>query len=354
MAILGATALGGILGSRISKLPVLLGAGAAAFALMRGRSHPSSTNREEPDAQPSPSPAIHSTNAFVLEWLESQSHAERDAPSVEFPFEDKDPPESSEPYDSYVPLPLLPDEDVSPPAEFPGSYAKLTEPAVSLPEETKPADESLPDVTTAPSFPGPAGLCFEPMPALKEENVTLVGAHEPTFLPPPPPFSSHRFVFEGGNLPDHIEVAPSDIALEPVMAVEPEPPLVDTPAPSSNVPEITVELASPGEASFDPPLTGLPTSTWPPAKLESLDLDAAAPETSPVVADGAFVLLPQPQVQNSILPKAPNTAPWVTKYSSAINTPDLQGNPKADPPVLDASKGKKRPHSEWNSWWQGD
>ena len=400
LAILGATALGGLLGSRVNKIPVVLGAGAAAYALLRTRRQPSSTGVQETPAPQPPAASTPHPDSFVLEWLERQRQADAAAPSVELPTED-DTQETAEPPDNYVPLPLLPDDETSPPADLPDSYAELTDPVAPPPPAVTTIDEPpLPAAPIAPAapfrasepiapvahitpvFPAPSGLNFEPMPALNEEADTPFTPPEPVVLPPLSPFSSTPFIFEGGNFPDHIEVGqpaikpepfqaadPAQPATEsdpvqfvepvqpdaqsaPVHSAEPEPAPIAPPEPPANVPEIAVELASPGEASFDPPLAGLPASTWPPSEPESEV--ATPPDPAPVMADGEFVLRPQPQAQNSILPKAPSSAPWIAKHTPIVDASDLPKTPAAVTPAPDFPKDKKRPKSDWNSWWQGD
>ncbi len=346
LAMLGATALGGILGLRVvSKMPVVLGAGAAAYALLRARRQPPGPSPQEP---PPPAPA-HQPDAFVLEWLERQSQADAAAPSVELPAQD-DTPDAAEPPDNYVPLSLLPDDETPPPAGLHESYAELTEPVP--PSAATTSDQPATAAPFIPAFPAPSGLDFEPMPALSEKAETPFTPLAPANPPPESTFVANRFVFEGGNFPDHIEVGQPNAESDPVQANDPVQSADTEPAPvahsesSANVPEITVELASPGEASFDPPLAGLPASTWPPSDPES----APASDPAPVIADGQFVLRPQAHVQNSILPKAPNSSPWNARPAPFVDA----SNPPKTPPDPESLKDKKPPKSDWNSWWRGD
>ena len=346
LAILGATALGSLLGAHVNRLPLVLGAGAAALALWRSReSKPVSTASQPPLALPAPPPVAH-PDSFVHEWLERQRQADAAVPSVPLPAI-SDAPESADTPDIYVPLPLLPDEDTPPAASLPHIYARLTEPVTASPSEA-PLVPSTHWMPPPPSLATQDPLPLEPLPALSEEAAPLVEEPTAPALPPFTSVSSSHLVFQGGDFPDHIEVEPPQAAVAPVQPFEHILPVAPPPVASVVVPEIAVELASPGEASFDPPLDGLPPSPWTPPAPEP---QAAPPaEPAPIIADGEIVLRPQPQSQNSITPRAPSASPRPAKNQTIVDHAEVPVDPLA--PVAAPTKHRSPP--TWNSWWQGD
>ena len=347
LAILGATALGSLMGARVNRLPLVLGAGAAALALWRSRENKApAALPPPPSASPVAPPPAHA-DVFVQEWLDRQRQADADVPPVPLPPV-SDAPESEAAQDIYVPLPLLPDEDAPPPTSQPHIYARLTEPLAASPAEPPlvPSAHWTPPLHTPTA---PDHLTFDPLPALSEAADPPVA--EPAAAPDLPLYTSAAsasLVFQGGDLPDHIEVDSPEAHVapeQPFAHILPTAPPFEAPVV---VPEIAVELASPGEASFDPPLDGLPPSPWQPPIQESQT--APPPEPAPIIADGEIVLRPQAPNQNSITHRAPSAFPRPAKNPTIVDHAETP----AAPPAPAAVTAKHRSPPSWNSWWQGD
>lgn len=342
LAILGATALGSFMGARVNRLPLVLGAGAAALALWRSRENKApAVVPPPPSALPTAPPPAHA-DAFVHEWLERQKQADAAAPAVPL-TSFSDAPESEAAEDIYVPLPLLPDEDAPPPARQPHIYAQLAAPQAASPADP-PLVPSTQWISPVHSPPAPEHLTFEPLPALSEAAAPPAAAPAaPLDLPLYTSATSASLVFQGGDLPDHIEVASPEAEVAPEQPLEHILPAATPFEAPVVVPEIAVELASPGEASFDPPLDGLPPSPWQPPVQES----QTPPPPAAIIADGEIVLRPQGLNQNSITPRAPSAFPRPAKNPTIVDQAET-------PPAPPAVTAKHRSPPSWNSWWQGD
>jgi hypothetical protein len=280
---LAATALGGVIVSRMNKTPLVLAAGAAALALLNRKKaspQPLAPTRA-PAPEPVPAPPPVQVQSQVEQWLTQQIHREASAPVVTLP-----PAVSIEPEDDYIPQSLLADDTAEITATAPpnDAFASLTEPVFRQPpaaprrfepEPAFPALQALEATESCPTSDAAWILGVEPLPSLNESAAPLslassMFATEPvpmTHLAAPVVFSAP--VFEGGALPDEIEVAPQ---AEPIMhltptlppepATAPEVELVCETAALAEVQEIPVQIAAPGEASFDPPLATVPDHPW--------------------------------------------------------------------------------------------
>jgi hypothetical protein len=534
LALLTATALGGIVASRLPKAPLVVAAGVTALALLKQKKATAQLPKSSPPFPPAP-PAESLPQDPIGEWLRQQIQREAAAPAVTWPppDEEADAPAAE---DDYTPPSFLLDDEaqVHPPAAH-DVFASLTEPrdfpmdpaasmaaikdfhsaepspdifasSANLPAEgASSVSDGVPPIapaveyTTAPAdFPGafvwpaaaapqpdaaaisalfaapPADLFAEtvPEPAVSSatghflpppaasiednrtpsepsnaawllgiEPIPSVGEPPPapypepsslfvTIAPAPPVFTTG--LFQGGSLPDEIEVPPHPpqpgppAPLPPPSPPNPEPPAPAPPIPEPPVPtpvphlvpvfpatsgtgdetsaagwnqrplisssenpffassapnlafdipisavphspppfeegttepviEISVHLAAPGEASFDPPPMDLAQDFWQPAgEFPSTQAtavspeSAAAPPSSPLLAgpviDADIVLRPRGLSQNSVTSRTKPLAPIST-------APPLPGAPAAESP---APPHDKRPRSTWRSWWRGD
>lgn len=413
LALLAATAIGGVIATRIGKAPLLFAAGAAAMAMLRQKktaAPPSQPQRLPPPAPPIEIPA----QSQVEQWLSRQISREEQAPVVDFTTDDATP---SEPEDDYRPESFLLDESDeiyrSPPPHN-DAFAGLTEPtpqplqelAPQIAEiETEPeAPPSPPQVllqTPAPTPPTPPALAdaawtlgVDPMPSLNDNAPYVapvsslffstqtrqeapMGKEEPPHSnmfstapvqhqEPGPPLFFSTAVFQGASFPDEIQVAP---VFEPV-------PLMASPAPSAEVPvwqaapvfeplpaaaaapEISLELASPGEASFDPPLAAAPHNPWQP-EPDVFAMTPAFPlqtQTASTVVDAEIILRPRAPTQNSVTAKSKFAPQSFGKpFSSEDNAapPAENANDAHFPgPLQSQHDPKARP--TWRSWWRGD
>ncbi len=448
LALLAATAIGGVLATRMGKAPFFLAAGAAAIALLKHKKTgaPPPAPAHVPLSLPPPAPELDiPAQSLVEQWLSRQIIREEQAPVVELSAADVTP---CEPEDDYHPESFLLDDAEELFREPPDhdSFARLTEPApqamiepVTLPapeieieleyEEALPAppppllqepeveveEEDAPYVVAAPAphepeFPLPhllphlppttAGAAWtlgvEPLPSLSE-----AAPYVPPYVPPAgslffsapvrqedvfsapvrreeaprPVFSSP--MFQGAAFPDEINVAPA--ALEPVPAPAPapagpappaesfhlpEPEPVNQPPPAAETtPEIPLELASPGDASFDPPLAALSESEhpWHPGQ----DIFATTPAfpvfptqthtTSPAV-EAEIILRPRAPTQNTVTAKSKFAPPGFGKHfpADSSDTPSAEGTDDAHFPGPLHSPHEPKSRPTWRSWWRGD
>lgn len=228
LAILAATALGGVIAARISKAPLLFAAGAAAMAMLKQKKTTAPLPPATPKSLPPPAPLAPEipVESQVEQWLSRQIIREEQAPVIDFSAASITP---EEPADDYQPESFLLDEF----DEFPGSppppdndvFAGLSEPAErpmpmpiaapapeiveieaeqepeAPPSQTSPFLQQLPPAPASPSFLQQAPPPFFPPqflqqtpPPLEPEQVQLQTppplepAHVPlqTPLPPPP------------------------------------------------------------------------------------------------------------------------------------------------------------------------
>ncbi|MFN0075054.1 MAG: hypothetical protein ACKVY0_01135 [Prosthecobacter sp.] len=370
LAMLAATALGGVIVSRMNKTPLILAAGAAALALLNRKKV--STPKAAPPCAPEPvqaQPKIQ-PQSQIEQWLTQQIHREENAPFIELP-----PAAASiEPEDDYIPQSLLSDDaaeiTVAPPPH--DAFASLTEPVFRMPKaapmrfEPKPALsvlQALEATESCPTLDAAWILGVEPLPSLNESAaspslVSRMFSTQPvpmTNLAAPAVFSAP--VFEGGTLPDEIEVTPSTepvIHLTPMLpqalTTAPEAELVRDTAPAAEVPEILVQIAAPGEASFDPPLAIVPNNPWMPP------VEAPPPsQPSPLspVFEAEIVLRPRAPTQVAVVAK---TRPVSSRFAKTA-VPAAAPADREDPVQVNATV--QTPHEQpanttWRSWWRGD
>ncbi len=369
LAILAATALGGVIISRMNKTPLVLAVGAAALALLNRKkaNTPQIAPTRAPEPVQAPPPTMQQSQ--VEQWLFQQIHREETTPIIALP----PPAAETEPEDDYIPQSLLSDDT----AEFTGTppprdaFASLSEPAIrtlKAPEprfEFEPAFPVLQALEATESCPTSDAawiLGVEPLPSLNESVtppslVSSMFSSEPMQMAnfaPPAVFSAP--VFEGGALPDEIEVTPP---AEPVThltplfrqksVVLPEPAPVQEAAPAIETPEILVQIAAPGEAFFDPPLASVPNNPWTPP------VEASPPQTphlSPVI-EAEIVLRPRAPTQVAVVAK---TRPVSSRFAKAAATAAAPAD-NEDPALAHAplpSPREPRASTTWRSWWRGD
>ncbi len=357
LAILAATALGGVIGSRLGKTPLVLAAGAATLALLNSKKA-SSGPKDAPvpsEYVPEPEPELKTASALtqIDQWLARQMDREAQNPAVPLPTT----PEIAEAKDDYVPQPLLIDDaDEAAPAAAYETFAHLAKPP---PPQPKPsldalgtlhdlpmmqplgAAETSPAVVRAAWLPG-----IEPLPSLGEMMTSPLWQSAPEL---PPMFTAP--VFDGGAFPDEIEVQPPVEPLVHLMPVALTGAQSSVPEPVEEVvQEIAVSLASPGEASFDPPPVVVP-DPW-----QTETLQSAAPETvvsppnGPVI-DAEIVLRPRAVTSNAVLPREAPISPRFTKTNASAGLPVQESN------VSDGAAPRPAqppPRKAWRSWWRGD
>ena len=307
LALLGATALGGVIGSRMNSTPLMIAAGAATLALLRKKA-------QAPVVQ---SPVQQPQN-LIKQWLEQQTEREQQVPVV---------PLSLLPgaEDHYTPMPLLNDD----PTEA-ISMSLRQEVFASLTEPNTPALRTAPRVeldTPAVSgwIPG-----IDPLPSWNE-------------TPDPP-------VFAGGALPDKIEVAEppettntvQEAALMKLFTPAESSPLAETELTR----EIPVQLAQPGEASFDSPML---SAVWPPPEAVVLPVQPV----TPMIVETEIILRPRAPTNNTVTTKAVPFSTTLPPFAPAnAEIPGTEGEPLPRAPVQPPREQRAR--SSWRSWWRGD
>ncbi|OYW72637.1 MAG: hypothetical protein B7Z37_24305 [Verrucomicrobia bacterium 12-59-8] len=405
LAVLTATALGGVLAARIGKAPLILALGAAALALLKPKKTvaPPAASPNLPPPTPQPAPPVQSQ---IEQWLSRQIIREEQAPVIDFSTTDITP---SEPEDDYRPESFLLEDAEHLSSAPPGndSFAGLTEPIPSLfqapapnieeiveeKEEvppTPPQVQALLPQTPPPPLPRPAAdagwpLGVDPMPSLNEAAPYVAPAGSmyfstPTRQPPPirakesprsnmfstapvqhedpgPPLFFSTAVFQGAAFPDEIQVAP---ASEPAAlpSADVAPPLHEPPPAEDTAPEIQVQLAAAGDASFDPPLAASFQNPWQP------EPDAPAPlpsspqhsHTASPVVEAEIILRPRAPTQNSITAKTKFAPPAFSKHFSAESSdaPPAEGANEAPFPSPLHPPRDPRTRNDWRSWWGGD
>ena len=414
-ALLAATAVGGVIATRLGRAPLMLAAGAAALALMQQQKR-SAAPRTPHGPPPEPPPAPAPPQSQVEEWLSKQMLREQEAPvvaldlSAETHAEVFPPPAeapaavfshwqepAAAPEEDYHPGAFLLDEADLPPlhtqrAETTGhdAFALLTEPRdhyvqleppPPLPEEPPPQEPEVPlfPHDTAPDTHWARHL--EPLPSLTEAEpfTPTVGSLFFSAAPPPqqiepapPPPAVGIPVFEGASFPDEIEV-PSTFGIHEIPAVlfkektpaEPVAPQAESLPAEEPVPEIEVQLASPGEASFDAPLEAVLNNPWqtPPEAETDPAAEASAAQAAPAhtlpagpVVDAEIILLPRAQAQPVFVPKsrpmAPSFAPPLPTENGAHSQTETTAESPFPNPMQPPRSHTRRPG--WNSWWQGD
>jgi hypothetical protein len=279
LAILAATALGGVIAARISKAPLLFAAGAAAMAMLKQKKTTAPPPPVTPKSLPPPAPPPEiPAQSQVEQWLSRQIIREEQAPVVDFSTVDVTP---EEPADDYQPESFLLDEfeefHISSPPPDNDAFAGLSEPAsqpmpISTPEaeiekvEAEQEPETIPPpspffqeappppvpaqlpLTPPPSLPlaadGAWTLGLDPLPSLNESAPHVPPVGDMFFSTPVPqeapkstmePARSHMFssapvqheepgpplffstaVFQGAAFPDEIQVAPPFVPASPM------------------------------------------------------------------------------------------------------------------------------------------
>jgi hypothetical protein len=365
LAILTATALGGMVASRLPKAPLVLAAGATALALLKQRKgicvH--SGAREVADVPAEPPSAEAPSQAKVRQWLEQQIHREAEEAVVDLPTPAAVHLPPAE--ETYVPPAFLLDDEEAASPVLPPDVALLAGPAPRQASPIAPEPHSL--TLQALEAPAPvqvadAGwiLGIDPLPSIGES-------------PAPPVFTAP--VFQGAVLPDEIEVpAPPPapvVHLTPSMpaaVVEIEPPgSIKAPveeAVHESVQEIEVQLAELGEASFDPPLTATTHNPWqPPPATADPPLEVAMPvaaqeASSKTVIEAEIVLRPRAPTQASVVAKS---RPLTPHFPSVHSTPSSPGGETTSPPSTpglppapQVTPREQRARPTWRSWWRGE
>lgn len=378
----------------------MLAAGAAAYALLKQKKTVPPTAEPEPLPAPAPQQEIP-TQSQIEQWLSRQITREEQAPVFDFSAVEPAPQEPvQEPEDDYHPQSLLLD-DAEEAALFPPAsdeFAGLTEPVPqqeqtpSAPPEPEPAAPAEPEFSpefsppppqvpeTPPVFAPAAAdaawtLGVEPLPSLNEtapapftslaSSMFFTAPLQQEELAPPPVFSLP--VFQGAAFPDEISVAPpfEPVAPEPVVHLTPTPamepeagPANEPPPVEETSPEIAVQLAEPGEASFDPPLAAATQNPWEP-EPETPAIKHAAPPPSHLtstVVEAEIILRPRAPMQNSVTAKSKFSPPDFIKkdFAESFDVAPVASTdaPPSDEPEIPAREPRSRP--SWRSWWRGD
>lgn len=242
LVLLTATVLGGIAASRLPKGPLVLAAGATAFALLKQKKKPATPQVPAPSPFAPAPPAEMLPQSQVEQWLQQQIDREAESPVISFPAdepaaalpEDEEPAAFASfppPEDDYTPQSLLMDdfeahEPLSVPHE---AFASLTEPVacvtapVSAPAtghepDLVPVLRALEATESSPAANAAWLLGIEPVPSLSEPAAPATAEERISFFtdaPAAPPVFTTP-VFEGASLPDEIEVASPPAEAEPL------------------------------------------------------------------------------------------------------------------------------------------
>lgn len=366
LALLTATALGGVIGSRMDNAPLVLAAGATALALLNSNKRKPGPGavRPVPTSESIPTTAATAPQEPVQEWLQRQLEREAAAAPVHVIL---DPQQNKAPEDDYSPASLLLDEH-EPAASTPArrdDFADLTRPVVRAQTEAAiVAEPSFQQPAVAPTTPPPAAtaatmLDVEPLPGWLEPLAPATEA-DPIMMPvlfPMPAYTAS--VFGGGSLPDEINVVamaePPQLPTAPVAAPPPVEPERASSPPARDIP---VELAVEGEASFDQPWPVLPPNPWlagqPSPFVESPP--APLPVASPVV-EAEIVLRPRAPTQPTVVARPPPQPPRPVINATPTSPPpgEATGEPPAPlPPAPVRSPMEQRARRNWHSWWQGE
>lgn len=234
----------------------------------------------------------------------------------------------------------LPDEiEVGPPAPLPPSNPPV--PAPPAPAATIP---NLPPPTPVPHL-----VPAFPAPSLSGNDLGDVA----NWNQAPPSFSAENPFFTS-HLPAAVFETTGKKPL-PFSTQSDKPP----PLHAETIVEIPVQLAAPGEASFDPPPLGLAHDFWQPvsecssAETHTFASDPSSQPSppSPLVAgpiiEAEIVPQPRPQLQNTVTLKTKPLAPVSVK--PIPHAPPAETSPHEDP--VRPPREKRPP---WRSWWRGD
>jgi len=368
LTMMAATALGGVLVSRMNKTPLVLAAGAAALALLN-RKKASTT---APQTAPHPStdsvvvPPVIQPQSQIEQWLAQQIHREENAPVVALV-----PAAITETEDDYIPQSLLSDDtaEITP---IDDTFASLTEPLLRQPIITPPRSDNdlalpvlqaLEATESSPTSDAAWILGVEPLPSLNETEappalVSSMFSSEPVLMTG---FASSAVfsapVFEGGSLPDEIEVAPDP---EPLTHLTPSPPEEPGPtpkleaeleeAPLAEVLEIPLQMAAAGEASFDPPLAFTPDNPWAPPVEAPPPLPTVP--LSPLI-EAEITLRPRAPTQVAVMSKTKHVTSRLAHPSAAISAPAEREDPTLDHDQSPMPQ-EQPSRTTWSSWWRGD
>ncbi|MFZ2282140.1 MAG: hypothetical protein WAW39_30370 [Prosthecobacter sp.] len=440
LAILAATALGGVIAARMGKAPLLFAAGAAAMAMLKQKKTAAPPPPATPKSLPPPAPLAPEipVDSQVEQWLSRQIIREEQAPVIDFSAAEITP---EEPEEDYQPESFLLDEFEGFPSSSPpdnDSFADLTEPAQPIPAPAPEIEEAV-EAEQEPEAPPPPPLFFQEAPTLQLLQQTPpppVPAEVLLHTPPPPslplaadgawtlgldplpslnesapyvppvgdmffstpvlqeapksslePARSHMFssapvqheepgpplffstaVFQGAAFPDEIQLAPPFTPVPPMPSPAPsvaahvwEPAPFFEPLPTAAVaaaPEIPVELAAPGEASFDPPLAAAPHNPWQPEPDVFATTPAVPfqPQTAGTVVEAEIILRPRAPMQNSVTAKskfAPQNFAKPFSNEDSAAPPAENANDAHFPGPLQSQHDPK-PRPTWRSWWRGD
>lgn len=368
LAILTATAVGGVLGSRLPKTPLMLAAGAAALAWLNQKrpTSPRAAVILEPEPAQKQEPIPNQDQ--IQQWISQQFTREAKASFLEPQIE----PIDSE--SAYMPQSLLA-EDATIQNSWPHEvFASLTEPVGNLLLPPPAVENPSPPVLHTPDSSWVLGV--EPLPTWNESsplpvfNSQRYSSQSVLMENLPPPILSQP-VFEGSALPDQIEVAPPletvahltptfpqglETADEKSTAITEPAPILKS-APPTEVREISVQFATPGEASFDTALAAAPINPWTPLETPPEPVMPAPPDQHirPLV-EAEIILRPRAPIQVSAAPKQPHVSLRFIKKSveapitsNAFTGEDknLLNAPAQSPPDEIARK-------TWISWWRED
>jgi len=368
LAILTATALGSVVAARLPKAPLVFAAGAAALALLKQKKGPATPVRRLPVFHQTEDAALPGPphQDKVRQWLDEQVHRESMDGSARQHACDTS---LSPAVDEYTPPAFLLDDDNGDSQPLCSDFASLTEPVSRLtsptpadarPEPDLPAPRMIESVESCIAPNSGWLLGIDPLPSIGES-------------PAPPVFNAP--VFEGGALPDEIEV-PQPPDPEPVVHLAPSVPetagVIESPVltthstdmQANGIPaqDIEVQIAAPGEASFDPPLAGMPPNPWlsPETPLDSsLTALTSPPAPSPPgpVVEAEIILRPRAPTQTSVTAKS---RPLLPRFAPVSSTPPPDGlaadgsAPAALPPAPQVTPREQRARPTWRSWWRGD
>ena len=272
LAILAATALGGVIAARISKAPLLFAAGAAAMAMLKQKKTAAPPPPATPKSLPPPAPLTPEipVESQVEQWLSRQIIREEQAPVIDFSAAEIAP---EEPEEAYQPESFLLDEL----GEFPGSppppdndvFAGLSEPA---------------------SWPAPIAA-----PAL--EIVEAVAEQEPEAQPPPSPFQQQ--VPPVAAPASFLQQAPPP-PLAPQLLLQTPPPLEPAQVPLQTPPPLEPPQVSLQTPPLSPPVA--PDAAWTLGVDPLPSLNESAPYVPPVGAMFFSTPVPQEAPKNTVEP----------------------------------------------------
>ena len=376
LAILAATALGGVIAARMGKAPLLFAAGAAAMAMLKQKKTTAPPPPATPKSLPPPAPPPEiPAQSQVEQWLSRQIIREEQAPVVDFSTVDFTP---EEPEEDYQPESFLLDEFEEFPSSSPppdnDAFAGLTEPAsqpmpIPAPEleiekveaeqepeappppspflYQEPPPPSLPQVlqqtppppvpaqlplTPPPSLPlaadGAWTLGLDPLPSLNE-SAPYVPPVGDMFFSTPVPQEAPKNTME----PQHSHM----FSTAPVQHEEPGPPLFFSTA-------VFQGAAFPDEIHVAPPFTPVPPMpspepsvedpVWEPAHFfEPLPTAAAAAAAAPEIP--VVLAAPGEASFDPPLSAAPHN-PWQPEQDVFPTTPPVPFQPQTAGTVVEA------------------